>query len=377
MEAWITAGILLLLVAIVSWHLWAARKRTSRLQRQSIETERQIQQIQDDELGLRLQQVAMGMAITEALIVLDGKRSITWTNDVARQLFGECLGKTLIEATRAHELDDMLDDERPSDEVIARQVTLGKQSFDVRLVKAGERTILALQDTSELQRLGRARRDFVANISHELRTPLSAIRLLVDTLQAGALSDAAVAQDMLAKINAEVDTLSQLARELLDLAMIESGQLPLKLTVTRLDEMVAAQIERFSPQARQKGITLLAEVPSELHVLADQDMAERVLSNLLHNALKFTPAGGQIRLSARGEGDNVLVSVSDSGPGIPPEAVSRIFERFYKLDRARGQSGTGLGLAIARHIVEGHGGRIWAESKPGQGAVFHFTLPAS
>jgi two-component system phosphate regulon sensor histidine kinase PhoR len=376
MEGWIAAGILCLVVAIVSWQLWTAHKQTGRLQHQLLEAERLFKHIQAEEQHLHLQQVAMGLVIPEALIVLDDKQSITWVNDATRQLFGECLGKSIIEATRAHELNDMLDNTRPTEEVIARQITLGQQRFDVRLVKAGEKTILSLQDTSELQRLGRARRDFVANISHELRTPLASIRLLVDTLQAGALSDTAIAQDMLAKINAELDTLSQLARELLDLALIESGQMPLKLTVNPLDKIVASQIERFSPQARQKDIDLLAEVPPELPVLADWDMAGRVLSNLLHNALKFTPAGGQVRLSARGEGDNVLVSVSDTGPGIPPEAASRIFERFYKLDRARGQAGTGLGLAIARHIVEGHGGRIWAESKPGRGAVFHFTLPA-
>jgi two-component system phosphate regulon sensor histidine kinase PhoR len=235
--------------------------------------------------------------------------------------------------------------------------------------------MLALEDVSEVQRLGRARRDFVANISHELRTPLASIRLLVDTLQSGALGDQRIASEMLSKISVEVDTLSQLARELLDLAMIESGQMPLKLKPTDVHDLVQVQVERFAPQAKQKHQVLTVDIAPGTCALADGEMIGRVLSNLLHNACKFTLDEGHIKVSAQIEGDNVIVSVADTGPGIPTEALTRIFERFYKVDRARGQSGTGLGLAIARHIVEGHGGRIWAESEPGHGATFRFTLP--
>jgi two-component system phosphate regulon sensor histidine kinase PhoR len=224
--------------------------------------------------------------------------------------------------------------------------------------------------------LGRARRDFVANISHELRTPLASIRLLVETLQAGALSNPPVASEMLSKISVEVDALSQLARELLDLAMIESGQMPLKLQCTDLHDLARAQVQRFMPQTQQKQQTLDLDIPAGTCALADDEMISRVLSNLLHNACKFTPNGGRISVSAQRDNDDVTVSVTDTGPGIPPEDLARIFERFYKVDRARGQSGTGLGLAIARHIVEGHGGRIWAESSLGHGATFRFTLPA-
>ena len=181
---------------------------------------------------------------------------------------------------------------------------------------------------------------------------------------------------MLSKIGVEVDALSQLARELLDLAMIESGQMPLKLQRTDLHDLAQAQIERFTPQAHQKQQTLVLDIPPGTCALADGEMIGRVLSNLLHNACKFTPSGGRVSVSAHLDNDNVTVSVTDTGPGIPPEDLARIFERFYKVDRARGQSGTGLGLAIARHIVEGHGGRIWAESSLGHGATFRFTLPA-
>jgi two-component system phosphate regulon sensor histidine kinase PhoR len=139
--------------------------------------------------------------------------------------------------------------------------------------------------------------------------------------------------------------------------------------------LAQAQIERFSPQAQQKKLALIVDILPGTRALADGEMIGRVLSNLLHNACKFTPAGGQISVGARVEGDNAIVSVTDTGPGIPRQDLTRVFERFYKVDRARGQSGTGLGLAIARHIVEGHGGRIWAESEPGHGAAFRFTLP--
>jgi signal transduction histidine kinase len=253
-----------------------------------------------------------------------------------------------------------------------------------RIVKSLDLTNALLQRTQNELIVARRKADearhlkeqFAANISHELRTPLASIRLLVDTLQAGALSNPAVAPDMLAKINAEVDVLSQLARELLDLALIESGQMPLKLAPTDLHDLAQVQAERFSPQTRQKGLTLAMDIAPGTLALADGEMIGRVLANLLHNACKFTPSGGRVSLTARHEGDNVIVSVADTGPGIPPDELSRVFERFYKVDRARGQAGTGLGLAVARHIVEGHGGLIWAESAPGHGATFRFSLPA-
>jgi two-component system phosphate regulon sensor histidine kinase PhoR len=156
--------------------------------------------------------------------------------------------------------------------------------------------------------------------------------------------------------------------------MIESGQMPLRLASTNLLDLAQAQVERFYPRALQKQLAITVDISPGMCVLADGEMLARVLSNILHNALKFTLPGGRISVEARKDGENVIVSVADTGPGIPHEELGRIFERFYKVDRARGQSGTGLGLAIARHIVEGHGGRIWAESEAGHGATFYFML---
>jgi two-component system phosphate regulon sensor histidine kinase PhoR len=364
-----------LVIAVLAMSLRRAQSRVYQARAETAQVQRQLEHLQSEASSLRARQMTVGAVATDALLTLDAERRVIWANQAALKLFGDPAGKPLIEATRSHELESLIA-EVSNSESLTRQVALNGQPFSARAARLPTGGVaLALQDVSELQRLGRARREFVANISHELRTPLASIRLLADTLQAGALSNPTVAPDMLAKINAEVDALSQLARELLDLALIESGQMPLKLAPTDLHDLAQAQVERFSPRAQHKGLTFVMDIAPGTLALADGEMVGRVLSNLLHNAYKFTPSGGQVSLSAQREDDNVIVSVADTGPGIPPNELNRIFERFYKVDRARGQSGTGLGLAIARHIVEGHGGRIWAESAPGHGATFRFTLP--
>ncbi len=376
MAGWVIAGIALVILAAVIWRLWLMRREAQRLSQQWVAAQRNLEQTREEDRTLRDWQVSVGRAIEDALLTLDAGQRVTWASEKAKELFGAPTGKPLIEATRSFDLETLVAEAMLSAEPLDRHVTLNGQAYAARTAPLSTGGILlALEDVSEVQRLGRARRDFVANISHELRTPLASIRLLVDTLQAGALGNPTLAADMLSKINGEVDALSQLARELLDLAMIESGQMPLRLASTQLLDLAQEQVGRFSPQALQKRLAITVDIPPDLCALADGEMLARVLANLLHNALKFTPPGGRIDVDARKEGENVIVSVADTGPGIPREELARIFERFYKVDRARGQSGTGLGLAIARHIVEGHGGRIWAESEPGHGATLRFTLP--
>jgi len=373
---WVIAGIALVVLVVLGWRLWRARRETRQMHQQLVAAQRSLAQAQKEDGALRDWQVSVGRAIEDALLTLDAGQRVTWASEKAEELFGAPTGKPLIEATRSLDLETLAAEAMRSAEPLNRHVTLNSQAYAARTAPLSTGgLLLALEDVSEVQRLGRARRDFVANISHELRTPLASIRLLVDTLQAGALSNPPLAADMLAKINGEVDALSQLARELLDLAMIESGQMPLRLASTHLLDLAQEQVERFAPQALQKHLAITVGISPDLCALADGEMLARVLANLLHNALKFTPPDGRISVDARKEGENVIVSVADTGPGIPREELTRIFERFYKVDRARGQSGTGLGLAIARHIVEGHGGRIWAESEPGHGATIRFTLP--
>jgi two-component system phosphate regulon sensor histidine kinase PhoR len=236
--------------------------------------------------------------------------------------------------------------------------------------------VVLLQDLTELRRLERARRDFVANISHELRTPLASLKALSETLQEGAIEDPAVAKDFLEKINAETDRLAQMVNELSELSRIESGEVPLSIEPIFLAEAVKRVVERLKAQADRAGLSLVVDIPSDLpEALADRERIEQVLVNLIHNAIKFTPPGGQINIAAKAEGDDIQVSVADTGVGIPADDLPRIFERFYKADKARAGGGTGLGLAIAKHIVEAHGGRIWAESIEGRGSTFTFTLP--
>ncbi len=237
--------------------------------------------------------------------------------------------------------------------------------------------IVLLQDMTELHRLERVRRDFVSNISHELRTPLASLRALTETLRDGALDDPEAAPRFLDRIETEVDSLAQMVQELLELSRIESGQVPFRFRPVPVSEVVLAPVERLQPLAAREEIDLIIDLAPRLpRVYADAERVHQVMANLVHNALKFSPQGASIIVSAGGDssGQEVIVSVSDTGVGIPAEDRDRIFERFYKTDRARASGGTGLGLAIAKHIIQAHGGRIWVDSIENRGSKFSFTL---
>jgi len=241
-------------------------------------------------------------------------------------------------------------------------------------------TLVVLEDVSELRHLRTVRRDFVANVSHELRTPLASVRLLVDTLEAGALDDPSVAAGFVHRIGVETDQLVQMVNELLELSRIESGQLPFKREAVDVGEVVSQAVSRLSVVAEDRGILVTTELLEPLpRVLVDRDQAVQVLLNLLFNAIKFTPAGGSVHIRATSRVGFVEIAVIDTGVGIHADDLARIFERFYKSDksRVRARGGTGLGLPIARHIVEAHGGNIWAESVEGHGSTFSFTLPTA
>ena len=227
----------------------------------------------------------------------------------------------------------------------------------------------------EALRLETVRRDFVANISHELRTPLASIKLLVETLEAGALDDYEVSLEFTQRIGEETDHLIGMVEELLNLARLEAAPTFHPCALDPRD-VVTRVVERMRQLARNKGVALRVELAPELPAMwADDEQVSRVFVNLLNNAITFTPEGGSVVVRAGVEGNAILFNVADTGPGIPAGEEDRIFERFYKVDTARRRGGTGLGLSIARHIVQVQGGRIWARNREDHGALFAFTIP--
>ncbi len=347
---------------------------------------------------------AIANTTIDPILFVGAGHIVTWCINAAQRLFGcACApGRSLIEITRSYELDAIAEEALNNAYELPRELSLGGRQFRVRAGaldlenngrESAREVVLLLYDVGELQRLGRARRDFVANISHELRTPLTAIRLLVDTLrQSPANGDEAERGQLLDQISQQVDSLTQLTQELYDLSLIESGRVPMRMVPTDMAELVDSVITRLAPQAERAGLALTNRVEPGVIALVDPEQIRRVLSNLLHNAIKFTPRGsvtvwvsdatppqtalpGSEPADAAGEADHITLAVQDTGVGIPADALPRIFERFYKVDRVRGQGGTGLGLSIARHIVEAHGGRLWVESREGAGTTFYFTVP--
>jgi two-component system phosphate regulon sensor histidine kinase PhoR len=380
--------VLLLCLAVATVLLAASWKRLRAVGRQGQQTaqERAEARAKQHECEERLSMAwahadALGEANLDALFLLDEERQIEWANRVALEMFGEGdtqAGRSFMSAVRDFELNQAVLDAVIGRRPIVRQAPVDGRTLRIHVVPVEQTgyAAVAIKDVTELQRLGRARRDFIANISHELRTPLANIDLAAQTLRSSSSRDEALVRRMLDQIDTQVHALSQLSQEMMDLSQIESGQALLKLIPVAVGPLVRRSVASLIPHAhlRSQHISLL--LPDDLMVLADEQQVTRVLANLVHNAVKFAPVGGIISIYAEAvDEEDVRICVVDNGPGIPRDDQERIFERFYKQDRARSTGGTGLGLAIARHIVEGHGGRIWVESVPGEGATFCFTLP--
>jgi len=322
--------------------------------------------------------------IDDAIFMVNGNGKITAMNRAAESIFqiseGKALGHTFIEIVRDHELNRLLQRclSTRRQQTGAVEIKPKKQFLGVVATPlSGDGGCLAhIQDLTELRRLEMIRQDFISNISHELRTPIASVKALAETLNEGAVEDPSVAKDFLSRINAEADKLAQMVQELGELSRIESGEAPLQIRSINIAEAIGHAVDRLRAQADRAELKLDIDSPPTLpEVLADEARVEQVLVNLIHNAIKFTPSGGRISISAKAKDNDIMVSVADTGIGIPPDDLPRIFERFYKADKSRTGGGTGLGLAIAKHIVEAHDGRIWAESVEGKGSNFNFTLP--
>ena len=293
----------------------------------------------------------------------------------------ECIGESLPALIDSPDLLELVELTLREDEGLEEHFVVDEQHYRARtrILHSGERRFvsLAIQDISELVSLNRSRRDLVANISHELRTPITRIRLIIDSLFLDADKPKRKASiQSLKEIAMETDALLWLAQELLDLSMIESGQKILRMVPMPLKQIINEASERFEAQAEMKDLTIVSHVPARLGALCDADQLKRALGNLIHNAIKWSPAHDAITITAAERTEEIVVSVFDNGPGVRDDLRERIFERFYQGDASRsGDEGTGLGLAICKHIVEAHGGRIWAEgNSQGRGGRFSLTL---
>ncbi|HEY3127134.1 MAG TPA: ATP-binding protein [Candidatus Limnocylindria bacterium] len=315
----------------------------------------------------------------DAIFIADKDGRVLLANAAARATAGnDVIGRHLPEVIRDHETLAAIASAREGREATATIERAAPRRF-IRAVTRpleGGQILLVLQDLTALRRLETVRSDFIANVSHELRRPITSLKAMAEALEEGALDDRATARDFVHRMHQEIDGLAQLTNELLTLTRIESGAETLTLTPQSPGDLLADCARRMGPLAARADVALLVEPSDAPAVRADGDRVAQVLANLVHNAVKFTPAGGSVRLSAAREDGRVAFSVADTGVGIDRADLERVFERFYKADRSRSGGGTGLGLAIAKHIVHAHGGRIEARSDgPGRGATFRFTLP--
>jgi two-component system phosphate regulon sensor histidine kinase PhoR len=342
--------------------------------------------------------------LADGVVMIDGAGRIARLNPAATQLLGqaqsEAHGRTLAEVLRDHELVALVERARRAEALPRVNTAFLEWQRPPRFLRAAvtrfgprddRQTLLVLQDLTELRRLETVRRDFVANVSHELRTPIAAVKAMVETLQEGAIDDPEAGRDFLARIESEVDGLHQLVEELLELSRLESGRATVTLAPTDPALLVQQAVRRLAPLAERAHVALRAEAPDRLPLVdVDAERMAQVLVGVIHNAVKFTPPGGSVVVSARRDGGRVRLSVADTGVGLASEDVPRIFERFYKAsprapERGSGGSGgpsgtggTGLGLAIAKHTVQLHDGTIWAESDgPGRGTAIQISLPRS
>jgi len=330
-------------------------------------------------------------SLTDAVVAVDQVGRVILCNPAAEALLNkkveEMEQKYLLEVIRNHELDrlakDILEKGEPA-EVEVRLFPTSPRLFRVHGAPIfGERgrivgAVLSLRDITEIRRLEQVRSEFVANVSHELRTPLTSIRGFVETLLEGALADEKTSRRFLGIINNEAQRLQRLIEDLLTLSRVEHRSPEPVGVGASLPQAVARVLEVVGPLAEERGVALRTEIPSDLlHLRLPENFLDQILLNLLDNAIKYTPEGGEVTVRAFREGSRARVEVQDTGIGIPPESLPRIFERFYRVDKARSRAlgGTGLGLAIVKHMVEAYGGTVGVESQPGKGSTFHFTVP--
>lgn len=328
-------------------------------------------------------------SMTEGVMLLDPAGRIELYNRALERMFGltaDIHGRPLLEAVRLPDLVRLVEAVRATGEVVGSELELPggrpRQMQVNAMLVAGvaeetSGTLIVFHDITRLRELEKIRQEFVANVSHELRTPLSMIKGYAETLLNGAKDTPERLTQFLQIIDRHADRLSFLIEDLLVISKFESGQMSLSRQRVDLRGLAERMIEQFAARAAGRNITLINEVPAGLGASVDVDRIEQVFVNLFDNAIKYGCAGGRVTLSGKIAGTMIELAVQDDGAGIPPEAQERVFERFYRVDKARSreQGGTGLGLAIVKHIVQAHGGKVWLHSEPGRGSTFFFSLP--
>lgn len=381
MDIWVIAG--LLCATILLAFFWQRERRLRLRQSSALDRDQRLSEAHAQQLEREQRQLArVGQTTHDLLMILDDELQVTYASPGCRAFFGdEGVGQSLMRFTRAVELEELARQgiQAPVGEIQEGGFRREDRTFDLRCVRFEEGLVLALNETTELIRLNRARQDLVSNLSHELRTPLTSLRLLAETLSGQPGRDPEVARQSVDKILDQVDVLQTMVQEMLDLAAIESGHEVVRLKPVDAGALLQEAASRLKDQSDRRHLKIQIQGPPEMRVLADEERAVRCLVNVLHNAIKFSPDGGTIWLGAEPDEGEVRLTVEDEGPGLAPHDLNRIFERFYRSDQARGTPGTGLGLAIARHIMEAHGGHIWAENRrpPDNGAAFHMRFQAA
>ena len=328
-------------------------------------------------------------SMVEGVAVVNGVERLVFANPGFAQILGldvpPVSGSSLLEVVRQTELIEavrrvLAGEPRVEAEIVTGTLRQHYFAATVASVRAGETSgaVIVLHDITELRKLERVRRDFVANVSHEFRTPLTAIQGFSETLLAGAVNDPNNRDRFLGIILEHSRRLARLTEDLLRLSEMDAERLELEVRRLAVSQLVESCYETAQHRAAEKGLTLSLQLPDRLPDIAgDSRRLQEVLQNLLDNAIQYTLPGGKIVLSAEAQNDEVIFTVSDTGIGIPRSDQPRIFERFYRVDAARSREagGTGLGLSIAKHLIEVHGGRIWVESEVGEGSQFHFSIP--
>jgi two-component system, OmpR family, phosphate regulon sensor histidine kinase PhoR len=375
--------------AAVTIHFWWRQKFLRQREQVHAEMEDARRRQQQTTVDAQAQQQVLFNSMLEGLLLLDGRHRIYLANRNFKNLFGikaELRGKTIMEALRLHELAELVERVETEGQVFDYELKLPELSGRWLRVNAavisnsnGERegTILVFHDLTRLKQLERTREDFVANVSHELRTPLSLIKGYVETLLDGARNDPAIAERFLKIIERNAERLDLLIQDLLTISALESGRMKLDLQPVALRPLVEKVFTDLNAKAVNKNMQLINDLPG-LTASADLNRLDQILANLVDNAIKYGHAEGTVTVGGKILDDGKLeIFVSDDGPGIPAESLDHVFERFYRVDKARSrdQGGTGLGLSIVKHIAQAHGGEVWAKSELGKGATFFFTLP--